>query len=113
MMMSEKSYGVAIIGCGLIGKKRALSLTNARLVGCSDININSARELAKAYGGKDVIATTEAEVLLDNNDVDIAIVSTSNDVLAEITIKALLANKHVLVEKPGARNLAEMSDIMD
>ena len=40
--------GVGIIGCGLIGNKRACALqSNAKLIGCADIDIHRAKSLAK------------------------------------------------------------------
>ena len=41
-------------------------------------------------------------------DVDIVIVATTNDALAPIAIAAVEAGKHVLVEKPAARTVAEL-----
>jgi len=36
----EKSFGVGIVGCGLIGKKRANALgAGGRLVACTDIDV--------------------------------------------------------------------------
>ena len=32
------SAGVAIVGCGLIGRKRAAALGSARLVACADLS---------------------------------------------------------------------------
>ena len=44
-MKSGKKFRVVIIGCGLIGQKRADSLKRANLSGCCDIN----EEVAKAH----------------------------------------------------------------
>jgi predicted dehydrogenase len=46
--------------------------------------------------------------LLSIPEIDIVIVATPVDFLAEITIAALHSGKHVLVEKPAARNVAEI-----
>jgi len=40
------SLGVAIIGCGLIGQKRAKALGTGRLVACADLNLDRATALA-------------------------------------------------------------------
>jgi predicted dehydrogenase len=43
--------GVGIIGCGLIGKKRAASLgVGGRLIACADIDLSRAEELAQRFG---------------------------------------------------------------
>jgi predicted dehydrogenase len=46
--------------------------------------------------------------VLENRYVEMVIICTPMDSLAEITIAALRAGKHVLVEKPAARNVAEL-----
>ena len=45
-------------------------------------------------------------------DVDVVIVATTNDVLAEVTAAALAAGKHVLVEKPAGRHVSEIEPLM-
>ena len=41
---------VVIIGCGLIGFKRAKALLNAKLVGCADVEIQKAQNFSKTFG---------------------------------------------------------------
>ena len=105
-----KVFGVGVIGCGLIGQKRAKALgLGGRLVACADIDSDRAKNLARA---------TEAQVFTDwrelvrSTSVDVVIVATLHDSLAEITLAAALAGKHVLVEKPAARNAAELVPVM-
>lgn len=43
---------------------------------------------------------------------DIVIVATTNDSLADVTLAALDAGKHVLVEKPAARSVAEIEPLI-
>jgi len=103
-------FGVGIIGCGLIGQKRAKVLgSGGRLVACADIEVNRAESLATG---------TNAKVLCDWRElvklpgVDVVIVATLHDSLAEITLAAIKAGKHVLVEKPAARTAAELDPVM-
>ena len=61
-------FGIGIIGCGLIGKKRANSLGNeGRLVACADINLKNAKRLAKDFNA---IATDSWEEILKIDDID-------------------------------------------
>lgn len=99
------SIGVAIVGCGLIGKKRAAALGPARLVACADIDPSRAQQLAAAYPG---VEANTVEAVLSRADVDVVIVATTNDALAPVAIEALGHGKHVLVEKPAARNVREL-----
>ena len=98
--------GVAIIGCGLIGRKRAQALGSARLVACADIDIERARTLARSAPG--CSADTDWRETVRRDEVDIVIVATLHDTLAAVTAGAIAAGKHVLVEKPAARHSSEI-----
>jgi predicted dehydrogenase len=52
-------------------------------------------------------------LLLAEKGVEVVIVSTPTDSLAEITIAALRAGKHVLVEKPAASSTAEIDAMIE
>jgi predicted dehydrogenase len=45
--------------------------------------------------------------------VDVVVVATTHDMLAPITLAAVQAGKHVLVEKPGARRAAELDPVIE
>jgi predicted dehydrogenase len=90
----------------LIGQKRARALGPARLVACADRVPALAQRLAAQTPG--AVAEPDATALLARPDVDLVIVATTNDALAPLTEQALLAGKHVLVEKPAARRRAEL-----
>ncbi len=101
---------VGIVGCGLIGQKRAHALAGAKLVACADIVPERAQALAAAVPGSQ--ACSDWHSLIAMPDVDIVIVSTTHDALAEITLAAVGEGKHVLVEKPAARNAAELEPVI-
>ena len=102
--------GVAIVGCGLIGHKRAAALAGARLVACADLALERAKALAATSPGADAIADWRQAIA--RSDVEIVVVATTNDALAPVTIDALRAGKHVLVEKPAARNVSEIDEVI-
>lgn len=102
--------GVAIIGCGLIGSKRAAALKGARLVTCADAVPERAQALASRFGA--VAERTWLDVL-QRDDVDVVVVATVNSALAEIAAAALRAEKHVLVEKPAARFVEELDRVIE
>lgn len=101
--------GVAIIGCGLIGGKRAAAASPARVVACADVDSARAASLAAQIPGAQAATVADA---LARPDVDIAVVATTNDALAPTTIAALAAGKHVIVEKPAARSVKEADTII-
>jgi predicted dehydrogenase len=101
---------VAIVGCGLIGQKRAKSLGDARLVVCADSNLARAESLAKTAAG--CAATSDWREAVNRPDVSLVIIATPHDSLAEITRGAIMAGKHVLVEKPAARHVDELRPLI-
>jgi len=105
------ALGVGIVGCGLIGQKRAKVLGEARLVACASRKIENAQALAGTAPGAVAFADWRSVVELDT--VDIVIVATSNDMLAEVAEAAAKNGKHVLVEKPAARNVRELDSVIE
>jgi len=100
---------VAIVGCGFIGEKRSKALAGCTLVACADKRTETARDFAARRPG---VTAEDWHVVVSRPDVDIVVVATAHDALAEITLAAVTAGKHVLVEKPGARNAAELDPVI-
>ena len=105
-----KIFGVGVIGCGLIGQKRAKALgAGGKLVACADLDADRAEKLASTTGAQ---VYRDWRELVWSSSVDVVIVATLHDSLAEITRAAAEAGKHVLVEKPAARTAAELIPVM-
>ena len=104
------NMNVAIIGCGLIGHKRAAALTGCRLVACADTVKEHAEKFARKWPNAEVAWDWRAAV--ERHDVDMVIVATTHDALSEVTLGAVKAGKHVLVEKPAARSVAEINPVI-
>jgi predicted dehydrogenase len=106
----DTSLRIGIVGCGLIGQKRAKALgTGGRLVACADIDVGRAENLAKGFGAK-VFGDWRDLVCLP--EVDVVVIATLHDSLAAITFAAVEAGKHVLVEKPAARSAKELEPVI-
>jgi predicted dehydrogenase len=101
---------VAIVGCGLVGAKRARALGDSRLVVVADIDRERARGLAEPIPG--CAAETDWRAAVARADVEVVIVATTNDSLAPVALAAVQAGKHVLVEKPAARHPAELAPLL-
>lgn len=103
---------VAIIGCGLIGEKRRRALPHSdRVVVAADTDLSRARALADRAGG--AAATADWREAVERKDVDAVLVATTNRELASITLGAIEAGHHVLVEKPAARTPEELDDVLE
>lgn len=102
---------VVIIGCGLIGQKRAKTLGACELVACVDTVKARAENLAQLYPG--CVALTDWRDAVELPDLTMVIISTLHSSLAEITYGAVKQGIHVLVEKPGARKVDELLPIIE
>ncbi len=103
---------IGIIGCGLIGKKRAKSIPAAHTIaGVCDIRMDRASELAAMTGCH--FMTDDYKELIERPGLELVIVSTLNNRLAPITLYAVEHGKHVIVEKPGGICSAELLPIME
>jgi predicted dehydrogenase len=89
------SAGVAIIGCGLVGSKRAAALSGARLVACADLDETRAAALARTVPG--VVPDSDWRAAIARPGVDIVVVATTNEMLTPVAEHAVEAGKHVLV----------------
>lgn len=106
----DRPFGIGIVGCGMIGQKRAKALgAGGRLVACADIDVGRAENLAKGSGVK---VFRDWRELMWLPEVDVVVISTLHDSLAAITLAAIEAGKHVLVEKPAARSAKELEPVI-
>ena len=110
-MANKLELRFAIVGCGLIGKRRAAAISPAPLRYACDLDTERAASLARQSPG--CTAITDYRVALADAAVGAVIVSTLNASLAPITLAAVRAGKHVLVEKPGALNAAQLRAVRD
>ena len=101
---------VAIIGCGLIGQKRALSIPSRNIHTVCDTNIIQAKRLSKKV---DANFTNNYNDIINNKDIDIIVISTPNYLIKKIAIKALSAGKHVLSEKPLGKDVSESKEMTE
>jgi predicted dehydrogenase len=98
---------LAIIGCGLIGAKRATAAELHEIVVVCDRDRSRAETLARKTGARAVEDWLDAVAA----DVDAVIVATTHDQLAGIALGAVEAGRHVLVEKPAGREVGEVRAI--
>ena len=101
--------GVGIIGAGLIGGKRAAHMKGAKLVAVADLIPGRAQRLADLHHAE---AEKSWESLVKRKDIDLVIISTTNDALAPCAVASLGAGKNVLIEKPAARSIEHIEQII-
>ena len=100
----------AIIGCGLIGKKRVTGMpAGSQLVVACDTNLPRAEELVKlAKNGR---ACADFNDAVTDSKVEVVFIATLNSMLAPIALAAVKNGKHVLVEKPAAIHTKELDEL--
>ncbi len=100
----------AIVGCGLIGRKRTQALGVHSLVIAADVALERAKSVAALKPG--ATATEDWRAAATHPDADAVIVATTNDQLTPVAMAAVQAGKHVIVEKPAARNAEELRPLL-
>ncbi|NIV10091.1 MAG: Gfo/Idh/MocA family oxidoreductase, partial [Aliifodinibius sp.] len=101
-----------LIGCGGIGQLRAEALKKlpeAELTIVCDIDPSLVEEMVRKFGAK---KAKDWQALVSEENLDAVIVSTPPHLHAEMCIAALDAGKHVLCEKPLAKNISECQDMV-
>jgi predicted dehydrogenase len=101
----------AIIGCGLIGKKRLAALpAGSQLAVACDAKLAHAEELVKAAGTG--CAVSDFQLAVVDPQVDAVVVATINSALAEIAATAIRAGKSVIVEKPAGISVRQLDELI-
>lgn len=96
--MRTRPLTVGVVGCGLIGRKRAQALgPDDRLLAACDPVLDRAAGLTSDFGGQPCRSIDDVLAL----GPDVVVVATTHDQLAPLTERALAAGSHVLVEKPA------------
>src|SRR2546422_964664 len=112
LRFAEPSRPAARMSGPQIKRPNALTgVPGAALLYTCDLDAARAADLAKLVPG--CTATVDFKTVLADTRVHAVIVATLNAALAPITLAAVRAGKHVLVEKPGALNAAQLRTIRD
>lgn len=95
---------VAVAGCGLIGRKRVDALRDGdRVLGVFDVHAPA----MQGFPGTHCASLGELLAL----GADVVVVATTHDQLAPLSVAALEAGSHVLVEKPAGLSVREVDRV--
>jgi len=102
---------IGIVGCGLIGHRRALVAHQAgdELCLVADLNQEAA---AKTASIQQTEWSQDWQAVTGHPEIDAVVVATVNKSLLPITRAALQSGKHVLCEKPLGRNAWEAMEMV-
>lgn len=109
-------------GCGIVGIIGAGNFTSAMILPClknttaqlkyiSSSSGLTGTTLAKKYKIKN--STTDNNIILEDKDVDLVMITTRHNSHAKLVIDSLSAGKNVFVEKPLALNEDELNQIIN
>jgi predicted dehydrogenase len=120
--MKLKKLNVGMIGAGFMGKAHSLSyagmpmffwpapaIPHRKMI--ADVTEEAAKDAAARYGYDGY--SSDWRKVVENPEIDIIDIVTPNDSHAEIAIAAAKAGKHIISEKPLARNAAEAKTMLD
>ena len=110
-----KTLTVGVVGCG-IGAAHHIpglkAIQNVDVLWFCDKELGQARRLMKLWK-RDVEVGDNVDALLSNYKPDVIHICTPQDSHAYLTVKALEAGCHVLLEKPMALSVAECREILE
>ncbi|MDA5095835.1 Gfo/Idh/MocA family oxidoreductase [Aliiroseovarius sp. KMU-50] len=110
---TPKTFRVGLVGCGRISDIYLTTLAKfpqVEVVACASLDLEESRVKAAQHGISR--ALTVEEVIADP-EIDCILNLTIPAAHAEITRRALMANKHVYSEKPFVTDLADGRELLD
>lgn len=112
--MNKSTINVGLIGFGMAGQ-----VFHAPVIASVDglrLHKVCARRAEQQeilhYRYPDAVAVGSTDELIHADDIDLVVVATSNDVHYSLTRDALLADKHVVVEKPFTNTRAQADELI-
>jgi hypothetical protein len=112
--LHKKPIGLAIVGCGRVGRIRgrcAAEYPGVEWIGCCDVDEGRAKELAEELGAD--FYCTDYKELLARSEVNAAVLATDENEHAGTLWAAIEAGHSILVEKPLATNAVESARIVE
>ena len=113
-MKEKKEIGLAIVGCGTIGRIRAIMARDypgIGWIGLCDINSDLGNKLLDDC--KADFFTKDYNELLKRTEVDAVIIATDENHHFGPTMAAIEANASLFIEKPLATDLIESRQVLD
>lgn len=112
--MKEKRIGMAVVGCGRIGRTHIESIKElgdiAHLVAVIDINSDIARGSACKYNTKFYVNTDGA---FNDPGIQAVVICLPNNLHTPVSLEAMEKGKHALVEKPFALSVKDAERIIE
>ena len=108
-----KELAVGLLGAGHFGECHARAtagIAGLRLAAICDCDLDQARRLAARFGGK---TYSDWRQLLAEDAIEVVAIATPHHLHMPMAVAAANAGKHVLLEKPMGRTVAECTAIIE
>ncbi len=107
----ERPIRYGILGCGMIAAYHAKAIceTGGVILGAASRSFAGAERFASQWNAT---AYPSYADMLNNPQIDVIVICTPSGLHAAQTVQALLAEKHVIVEKPMCVTLAEADEVI-
>ena len=105
--------GIAIVGCGVIADIHAQAielLENGQLISVYSRSEDNARKIGKKYN---VDFCTDWDSFIQDDRIDMVSICTPSGTHLDVGLKAAMAGKHVVVEKPIEVNVERGRELVD
>jgi UDP-N-acetyl-2-amino-2-deoxyglucuronate dehydrogenase len=113
--MGKKRLKLGVIGVGRVAMAHLNALMDLKaqieLVAIADLRADRAKEIAEEFGVINVYS--DYHDLLADREIEAVIVCLPNHLHHPVCRDAARANKHILVEKPMAMNIAEADEMIE
>jgi predicted dehydrogenase len=109
----KTALNLGIIGCGYWGPnllRNFSTLSQCRVRTICDVDIKRLTHLQSLYPSVEI--STSFDSVIGRNDIDAVVIATPASAHYRLAKRALLAGKHVLIEKPMARSVAECDELI-
>ena len=106
--------GLAIVGCGRVGRIRARcarEYPGAEWLGCCDIDEKKGRAMAEEFGAD--FFTADFSELLQRPEVNAVVIATDEEWHAKPLWESIARGHRILVEKPLATSVTESAKIVE
>lgn len=105
---------VGVVGCGYWGPnlvRNFSEITESKVVAVADLDEQRLRRIKGRYPSIDI--TTDYQALLRSADIDAIAIATPVATHYDLALKALLAGKHVFIEKPLTETVEQGERLID
>ncbi len=107
----QKQTHIGVIGAGafaLFATKAFLQTEEVNIIAVFDVNTTAAQAMAQQINA---VAYDDMNALLNNKEIDLIYIATPPYLHYEQSKRALLANKHVICEKPAALTVEQAEEL--